>query len=223
MTTVTRSELRLRKGQASPVSPNRAISRTELRDRIEAAALAAFRTRGFDQTSIDEIVVAADVAKGTFFNFFPAKQSVLAGFHATLDSQMAAQLHRLDPADPRASLARLFRALERILRAEGDLARVLFREITQDPSLGAADFESGTHDLEQYASFFEHSRAIGAIAPHVDPRAAAEVIQDLWSGSVQRWFRAAQRFSLSSTLNRKLEIVFAGLSGKANRGRHRAS
>ncbi|NOT34639.1 MAG: TetR/AcrR family transcriptional regulator [Candidatus Eisenbacteria bacterium] len=50
----------------------------ETRERINQAALQLFDQKGFDATTVDEIVAAADVAKGTFFNYFPRKEAALA-------------------------------------------------------------------------------------------------------------------------------------------------
>lgn len=213
MTTVTTKGRRSRFSRhAARRIPNREIPRHELRDRIKNTALQLFHERGFDATPVDEIVAAAGVAKGTFFNFYPTKQAVLASYYENLDSFMADQLQRLDPSRPAASLIKLFRAMERRLRAEGNLAYVLFREITQDPCLGATDFDSGLEDLQQYRSFFEACQTIGSIEQSVDPAVAAELVQDLWTATVQRWFRTQQHFSLAGTLTRKLEILFTGLS-----------
>src|SRR5712675_296074 len=49
----------------------------ETRERIFKAACKLFRDKGFDETTIDEIAERADVAKGTFFNYFPRKEAVL--------------------------------------------------------------------------------------------------------------------------------------------------
>lgn len=50
----------------------------ETRHRIFHAAVALFRERGFEHTTVDDITEKADVAKGTFFNYFPRKEAVLA-------------------------------------------------------------------------------------------------------------------------------------------------
>lgn len=49
----------------------------ETRRRIFEAAMDLFRTRGFEATTVDDITERADVARGTFFNYFPRKESVL--------------------------------------------------------------------------------------------------------------------------------------------------
>src|SRR5919106_3308645 len=48
----------------------------ETKERIVEAAFALFRKRGVEATTIEEISEKADVAKGTFFNYFPRKEAV---------------------------------------------------------------------------------------------------------------------------------------------------
>ena len=73
-------------GQASPElpqscekTPNRRERRcAETRERIIRAALRLFSERGVVATTIEDITNAADVGKGTFFNYFPSKEHILA-------------------------------------------------------------------------------------------------------------------------------------------------
>src|SRR5260370_33511560 len=48
----------------------------ETKERIVQAAFALFRKRGVAATTVEEICERADVAKGTFFNYFPRKEAV---------------------------------------------------------------------------------------------------------------------------------------------------
>jgi AcrR family transcriptional regulator len=70
----------------------------ETKRKIFVAALELFHEKGFEHTTVDEITERADVAKGTFFNYFPHKQSVLAYLSEEwlerVEAQ-AAQPHRL--------------------------------------------------------------------------------------------------------------------------------
>jgi AcrR family transcriptional regulator len=51
-----------------------------MRDRLYRAALRLFAQRGYLETTVEDITEAADVGKGTFFNYFPTKEHVLASF-----------------------------------------------------------------------------------------------------------------------------------------------
>ncbi len=54
--------------------------RVQTRDRLYRAALELFAERGFLETTVEDITEAADVGKGTFFNYFPTKEHILAEF-----------------------------------------------------------------------------------------------------------------------------------------------
>jgi AcrR family transcriptional regulator len=63
----------------APVS-RRERHRAETRERLFQAALELFAERGYLETTVEDITDAADVGKGTFFNYFPTKEHVLATF-----------------------------------------------------------------------------------------------------------------------------------------------
>jgi AcrR family transcriptional regulator len=52
----------------------------EIRERLFRAALALFARKGFAETTVEDITEAADVGKGTFFNYFPSKDHILLAF-----------------------------------------------------------------------------------------------------------------------------------------------
>ena len=58
----------------------RSRKRRETRARITSAALALFLEKGFEATTVDEIAAAADVSKRSFFDYFPAKDEVIAAW-----------------------------------------------------------------------------------------------------------------------------------------------
>src|SRR5512132_2006693 len=68
-------------GRTPPLQPGRRERRRlETRERIFRAALRLFAQRGFLATKIGDITEAADVGKGTFFNYFPSKEHLLVAF-----------------------------------------------------------------------------------------------------------------------------------------------
>jgi AcrR family transcriptional regulator len=61
--------------------PNRrARQSADIRERLYRAALQLFAERGYQKTTVEDITEAADVGKGTFFNYFPTKEHVLATY-----------------------------------------------------------------------------------------------------------------------------------------------
>jgi len=49
----------------------------ETRDRILSVAREMLESRGFEATALEQIAEAADVSKGTFYNYFPNKDALL--------------------------------------------------------------------------------------------------------------------------------------------------
>ena len=64
-----------------PTLPDRRQRRSaEIRERLFRAALSLFGQKGFAETTVEDITEAADVGKGTFFNYFPSKDHIFIAF-----------------------------------------------------------------------------------------------------------------------------------------------
>ncbi|MCW2514420.1 MAG: transcriptional regulator [Mycobacterium sp.] len=66
-----------------------------------------FRARGYRSTSVDDIVEAADVARGTFYKYFSDKQDLLAAIAAEIYGAGMAFADRIAAVDPVADEATL--------------------------------------------------------------------------------------------------------------------
>ncbi len=98
---------------SAPHPGRRERRRAETRERLFRAALRLFAERGFTATTVEDITEAADVGKGTFFNYFPSKEHVLVAFgelqRGKVEQAMAAARTSREPI--RKILDRLVRAL----------------------------------------------------------------------------------------------------------------
>ncbi|GAC1636095.1 MAG: TetR/AcrR family transcriptional regulator [Candidatus Acidiferrum sp.] len=70
---------------SNPADPSLPPSRRErrsadIRERLFRSALKLFAQKGFAETTVEDITEAADVGKGTFFNYFPSKDHILLAF-----------------------------------------------------------------------------------------------------------------------------------------------
>jgi AcrR family transcriptional regulator len=64
----------------------------ETRTRILEAALAVFRERGFERSTMREIASAAGMAVGAAYYYFESKDSIVMAFYERSQSEMSAQI-----------------------------------------------------------------------------------------------------------------------------------
>ena len=55
-------------------------NKQRVRERILSATIDLFQAQGYNQTTIDEIAEHAEISRGTLFNYFPSKDSLLLPF-----------------------------------------------------------------------------------------------------------------------------------------------
>src|SRR5215475_4835160 len=65
---------------AALVTSRRERRSADIRERLFRSALDLFAHKGFAETTVEDITEAADVGKGTFFNYFPSKDHILLAF-----------------------------------------------------------------------------------------------------------------------------------------------
>src|SRR5262245_33431222 len=78
---------------STPLANRRSRRRAEIRERLFEAALSLIMQRGLQQTTISDITEAADVGKGTFFNYFPTKEHVVVEFYERHRARLEERLH----------------------------------------------------------------------------------------------------------------------------------
>lgn len=100
-----------------------------------------FRENGFDTTTVEQIAGAADVAKGTFFNYFDSKEALLGKMlYARLLDVIGAP--RAVDASPQAQIWDLLAATRRELAPYLHLFRQMFTYAMTHPTF---DMSESTH------------------------------------------------------------------------------
>ncbi|AZB44011.1 TetR/AcrR family transcriptional regulator [Bacillus sp. FJAT-42376] len=103
-----------------------------MKEQIRAASIQLFAEKGFKETSIQDIVNALSVTKGTFYYYFTSKEQLLMDIHLSyIDSLLLKQKTILD--DPlknyREKLYDVVYLLIHDIEKEGLSAKVYFREM----------------------------------------------------------------------------------------------
>ncbi len=115
-----------------PAPPGRRERRSaEIRERLFRAALLLFAEKGFAETTVEDITEAADVGKGTFFNYFPSKDHILVAFgEMQLGKLTAAVEQARQSSEP---MPDFMRRLSRLMTEEPGRNPVIVRLILAGP------------------------------------------------------------------------------------------
>jgi AcrR family transcriptional regulator len=196
----------------------------ETRRRITLAALELFHEKGFEATTVDEITERADVAKGTFFNYFPRKESVLAALseewmeraeeHASRHGRTASE-----------RIVALFGGVAESYGQDRDLARMLLRVSMERMVCPEPDVSrSGLYQLVVQA--VQDGQASGEFRPELPVDSVFGVVASVFMGTLIWWVGggphhtvvARSTVSLHDAVESQLSLALNGIRRPAVAG-----
>jgi AcrR family transcriptional regulator len=184
----------------------------ETKARIVEAALELFRRRGVEATTIEEICDRADVAKGTFFNYFPRKEAVF-GFLSEqwvteAEEKLTAVLSKGTAAF--AKVRDIYIEFARFYETDRELSKPMVNE-----------WSRGMHDPENAlccrwsaltGNVVRQLQAKGELRADADPERVSRILEDVYHGTITMWLESPQPpFALRDELRKRLNLVAQGL------------
>ena len=198
---------------ASSSSDRRTRRSAELRERIFRSALDLFAQKGFLETTVEDITNAADVGKGTFFNYFPSKDHILLAFG---EMQLARLREAVEEARqtneplPKFLCSLTTRMTEEPAR-NPDLIRVLLLAFLSNPEVRQAMLDLQTRVLALHSEMIQLGQERGEIRKDLPPIEIAQVFRQVIFGTLLIWSLYGDA-SLQSRMDSAFEIVWTGLS-----------
>lgn len=207
---------------SSTVTPRRRAGLTQERSRdtrrrLVLTAMRLWTERGFEtgieDTTIDEIVQAAGVTKGTFYFHFARKEEILLelGYQAatllyeeaarcvkaerSIDDSLRKVTNTLATSVKAAPPAAVGRAMSEFLRS---------RRPGDEPPSSVPSFAQALELL------FVRAQLSGEVTDQVDPAEMAEIVESLYTDALLTWSRGRLK-RLNPALQRRIAIVLAGL------------
>lgn len=198
---------------ASSSSDRRTRRSAELRERIFRSALDLFAQKGFSETTVEDITNAADVGKGTFFNYFPSKDHILLAFG---EMQLARLREAVEEArQTNEPLPKFLRSLTTRMTEEParnpDLIRVLLLAFLSNPDVRQAMLDLQTRVLALHSEMIQLGQERGEIRKDLPPIEIAQVFRQVIFGTLLIWSLYGDA-SLQSRMDSAFEIVWTGLS-----------
>jgi AcrR family transcriptional regulator len=117
---------------AKPKRKSNALPKLERRQQILAAARDVFARRGYHQTTIDDIVAVAGVARGTYYLYFEDKRAVFSDLIDRFAQRLSMTIVRIVTNDPTRSVEEQarenIRAILGVCLAERAMTKILFTD-----------------------------------------------------------------------------------------------
>lgn len=178
-----------------------------------------FMAQGFDGASMNDIVKAAGVSKGTVYAYFPSKEKLFESlvFH---DKRKQAEAMTTITAEDRPiadvlrdiglSFTNTFRSPESIA-----YARMAIGASAKFPEIGRAIYEGGIqHSIDRVAAYFDRKMADGTLKRRDAKLLAVQFIDLVQSGITKpRLFGVesmADRLGVETVVNSAVELFLAG-------------
>ncbi|MEA3339813.1 MAG: TetR/AcrR family transcriptional regulator [Chloroflexota bacterium] len=182
----------------------------ETRQRLMEAALQLFRERGYDNTTIERITEAADVAKSTFFNYFATKNAILPALIEWRLKELEDALlpERGAPASPVARIKRALCLVAEDPLSDPTLARRFFAAKRCHPDLRPV------HALARlFSEQVRQAQAAGEIRADLDPVYLGGVIRALFFQQLMMWHHGYHPAPLPECLDGVVDLLLDGIAG----------
>jgi len=140
------------------------------RSRLLEAAAAEFAAAGVDGANVNRISVAAGLAKGTIYNYFPSKRALFLAVVAEASAQTATGVGTVpDEAPIAARLRAILESDVNWVREHEDFARVLVREaLAGDPRFQPEILEAAAPFVERVAEIIAAGVERGEVRDDLD-------------------------------------------------------
>lgn len=185
------------------------MTKPPMRDALVAAAFQLFLERGYEQTTVDDIVTLAGVGRRSFFRYFPAKEDVVFPDHERCLADMTAYL--ADSPEDAEPVGRVCAAARMVLLmyAENPAFSVQRYRLTKKvPGLRASELSVVWRYERALAAYLR-----GRFAGHPDGTLRADVIAAAvvaaHNNALRSWLRSAGQGDATTAVDHALDHVKA--------------
>ncbi|GAA3168828.1 MULTISPECIES: TetR/AcrR family transcriptional regulator [Streptomyces] len=193
-----------------PVS-RRERNKQQVRERLYSSAVELIVEKGYDHTSIDEIAERADVARGTFFNYFQRKEDVIAAWGERRRAALVMGLDTNSAFTP-GSVAQLQQCMSVLVRINEEEPRLTTAMLTAWVKAGRPILEE-PYVAEVFARIIERGVDQGELSPGMPAIGVGNVLRDVYLGALYRWAQhPSESGPLAEELQQILRLLLRGMT-----------
>ncbi|MEU9411763.1 TetR family transcriptional regulator [Streptomyces sp. NPDC048281] len=186
-----------------------------MRDALVAAAFRLFVERGYEQTTVDDIVALAGVGRRSFFRYFPSKEDVVFPDHEGCLADMTAFLATGDPeCEPVRQVCDAARLVLRMYAENPTFSVQRYRLTKQVPGLRAYEL-SVVWRYERALADYLRGRYAGRPDGTLRADVVAAAVVAAHNNALRSWLRSDGRVDADETVGHALGYVQAAFGTQA--------
>ena len=194
--------------------PLRERNKQKVTERIVAAAMELFKSRGCEQTTMDDIAERAEISRGTLFNYFPSKDALLLPWgQEILEEYVKPKLAEYLDTQPRTIdvLQFLFASMSESVLAAPDLMRAFVGEALKPTNRPHMD-RTRTDMLEIFAQVLRYGQSRGDVRTDLPAESMAAYISALQTGLLFHLLESGKVADSPQVIARLLMFIEAGMT-----------
>jgi AcrR family transcriptional regulator len=194
----------------------RARRKEETRKQIFQAAMTLFEQKGIFGTTVEEITEAADVGKGTFFNYFPSKEAILS---ALAERQLSTIERAAEKAKGAPSIHPILKEMVKELSSAPGRSQIMLRSLLGMVLSNKMLFELFAQILQkgrkQLAAILERGQQIGEVRRDIAALDLARCLHQSAFGTSFIW-AISPPSDLMAWQEQSLDLFWRGIAADPN-------
>jgi len=191
----------------------RETKKRELREAIYETAMALFLQKGFDNVTVEDITHQIEIAKGTFFNYFPNKESILLYFMRRHLEEVKDQIPRVikEAKTTQQKLHCLFSILAKMVVTNEPLVKWVLLESLRLRVYKKEKKEVSRKILQNVVEIIREGQESGEIKKNMNPEKIAKIMESIFFFSAIRWLTFDRHTPLIDDIQEQIHYLFQGI------------
>jgi AcrR family transcriptional regulator len=203
---------------STPVPTNRRERQSlERRERLFRSALDLFARKGFAETTVEDITNAADLGKGTFFNYFPSKEHILVAFSEMQLAKLKAAFEEMRSANVPVPV--FMRSLGARMTQEPirnpAIIRILLQAFLTDSPVRESVLNLQNRVIAIHTEMIRIGQSRGEIRNDLPPEVIAHVFRQTIFGTLLIWTLHGDG-TLLTRMEDAFEVLWSGLAPRGS-------
>lgn len=187
-----------------------------MKDKIKEQSISLFERKGFSETSIQDIVEALNVTKGTFYYYYSSKEQLLMDIHKEyIDDLLQRQQKILDSGESqKEKLKSVIHLLISDIARNGDSGKVFFREMRHLTEDNATDIKKRREQFRlNIEEIIRRGAKTGEFRKQLRPDMTALAVLGITNWTYQ-WFNASGELAADELAELYSSIVLDGINDR---------